>query len=322
MKRLFNTISSYALSLALVSLSLIPGIASSATIYSASLSFTNSTGGSVRIENIRWYGSYTPQFSTLTPAPGSTVNAGLRTVGEYGNSYFAFDVIRTNGAPADRCTFYLSIRNSNGSISSAYGGILGSNEGGSSCNTTQGSRSARFTMNSPPPPPPVDFYFDSGTLTPAITTTEGTVNIDYSVTSPGAAPTLPSVGFFLADEAYQALLYFGAIPVSSATGSDHAVQLSFAGLGLTPGNYNVILFADVNEEVAEVNEENNLGAFAITLTEEPAATADGEIISQWLYETAPSSQLVPADTIVGASKLELQEQAVETTGLLLELEVE
>ncbi|WP_086933336.1 hypothetical protein [Agarilytica rhodophyticola] len=108
-----------------------------------------------------------------------------------------------------------------------------------------------------------DFLFDSGTITPSVIPTDGSVTITYSVRSICPSPILPGVSVYLADSEFNPLVLFGTVGVLGPFGSNHSIILSVNGLNLEPGSYNIVLYADVNQRVQESNENNNIGAFSV-----------------------------------------------------------
>lgn len=111
-----------------------------------------------------------------------------------------------------------------------------------------------------------DFLFTGGSISTNSTATDGSVSINYSVRTPCPASGYSAVGVFLTDTSYQPLVYFGEVGVLGPLGSDHSLGLSFAGLGLAPGSYKIVLMADNNNRQQESNESNNYGVFSLTLT--------------------------------------------------------
>lgn len=135
-----------------------------------------------------------------------------------------------------------------------------------------------------------DWLFRSGVVSPNNLPLNGSVTIQYTVIN-GDCEHLgvePAVGVFLTDESFNVHTYFGDVQIAGPYGSTHQIALNFDGLNLVAGNYKIVLFADVNNIHSESNEDNNLGAFSITLTDPQSSQYNLERQSPRTYiDTTP-----------------------------------
>jgi hypothetical protein len=111
-----------------------------------------------------------------------------------------------------------------------------------------------------------DFYFTAGTLSPSTIQPGGTTSFSFDLFTrcPAAYPS--TVGVFLADANYQLLSYIGGVSIGAGAGtfSLPPTSITFSPY-IAPGSYNLVLIADVDEFIAESNEDNNGGAFALNI---------------------------------------------------------
>ncbi|WP_143097273.1 hypothetical protein [Myxococcus fulvus] len=134
---------------------------------------------------------------------------------------------------------------------------------------------------------PPDFYFTAGTLSPGVIQPGGTANLSFDLYSRCPAPAASRVGVYLTDPDFQVLESIGAIPINAGSGtwSFPPTAISFSP-AIAPGSYRVVLLADVDNTVAEGNEDNNGGFFTLDVTEPALATSEG-----------PPHQLEPAPAL-------------------------
>ncbi len=131
-----------------------------------------------------------------------------------------------------------------------------------------------------------DFLFTAGTLSPATIQPGGTANISFSLFTQCPANAPSSVGVFLADSAFNPLSFIGSVGINPGSGT-----FSFPPTGITfsptipPGSYNIVLIADVDGVIAESNENNNAGSFALSVV--PAATSTVSKIDSELDSNVP-----------------------------------
>jgi len=123
---------------------------------------------------------------------------------------------------------------------------------------------------------PSDWYISAGTMTPGATTSNGTVNVQYTVQTDCGAPNYASsgVGVYITDLNFTPLVYFGNVPLSSPTFSSHSINLGLGNI-LPAGDYYVVLSVDDADVISESNENNNVGGFALTIL--PSAAKSPEL---------------------------------------------
>jgi hypothetical protein len=141
--------------------------------------------------------------------------------------------------------------------------------------------------NIPPSTPTVmgtvkqpDFLFTGGTLSPTVIQPGGSVNVTFDLFTQCPVTVGSGVGVFLADASFNLLASFGTIAIGTGSGTWHAAFSLGFPTTIPPGNYTIVLIADVNGAVAETNESNNSGAFALTINPSLTASAtadDGEL---------------------------------------------
>lgn len=111
-----------------------------------------------------------------------------------------------------------------------------------------------------------DFFFTAGTLSPTSILPGGTTNISFDVYTQCPASSASTVGIFLADTSYNPLAYIGGVSVSAGAGTSSLPSTPITFTSISPGNYTILLIADVDGVVSESNESNNAGAFNLTVT--------------------------------------------------------
>jgi hypothetical protein len=111
-----------------------------------------------------------------------------------------------------------------------------------------------------------DFYFTAGTLSPSTIQPGGSTSFSFDLFTRCPATYPSTVGVFLADANYQLLSYIGGVSISAGAGtfSLPPTAITFSPY-IPPGPYNIVLIADVDGYVAESNEDNNGGAFALNI---------------------------------------------------------
>jgi len=117
-----------------------------------------------------------------------------------------------------------------------------------------------------------DFVFTGGTISPTVIQPGGTTSISFDLSTQCPVTQPSRVGVFLTDPSFNLVSVIGFIPIGTGAGtfSLPPSPITFS-TATPPGNYNILLIADFDGAVAESNENNNGGAFALTVT--AAATA-------------------------------------------------
>ncbi|MBZ4413511.1 hypothetical protein K8640_35340 [Myxococcus sp. XM-1-1-1] len=113
------------------------------------------------------------------------------------------------------------------------------------------------------------------------------LDLSFDLYSRCPAPAASRVGVYLTDPDFQVLESIGAIPINAGSGtwSFPPTAISFSP-AIAPGSYRVVLLADVDNTVAEGNEDNNGGFFTLDVTEPALAAPEG-----------PPRQLEPAPAL-------------------------
>lgn len=123
-----------------------------------------------------------------------------------------------------------------------------------------------------------DFFFTAGTLSPATIHPGDTANVSFSLFTQCPANAPSGVGIFLADSAFNLLSFIGTVGISAGAGTS---SLPPTGIAFSPtiptGNYNLVLIADVNGVIAESNENNNVGSFALSVIPAALSASDKSI---------------------------------------------
>ncbi len=120
-----------------------------------------------------------------------------------------------------------------------------------------------------------DFAFTGGTMSPSVIQPGGTTNISFSLFTPCPASTSSTVGIFLTDANYQMLSFIGGVSIGAGAGTSSlpATPISFSPF-IATGTYHIVLVADVDNVIAESNENNNSGDFTLSIsTGAPGAKA-------------------------------------------------
>jgi len=115
-----------------------------------------------------------------------------------------------------------------------------------------------------------DFAFTGGTISSSVIQPGGTTSISFDLFTRCPATSPSRVGIFLTDAAFNPLSFIGAVTISAGAGTSTLPPTPIAfSSSIPPGNYNLLLIADVDGLVPESNESNNAGSFALTVI--PAA---------------------------------------------------
>ncbi|HYO73876.1 MAG TPA: hypothetical protein VEU33_48195 [Archangium sp.] len=124
--------------------------------------------------------------------------------------------------------------------------------------------SASSTLGTYNPP---DLFFTGGALSPSYLPPGGTTNLSYTLFRQCPGNIYSRVGIFLADANHQLLSFIGEV---STPGWAGVSTLPPSGITFSPyippGNYHIVLIADVDGVVPEYNENNNVGSFPLTIT--------------------------------------------------------
>lgn len=157
---------------------------------------------------------------------------------------------------------------------------------------------------------PTDLLFDSGSFSPANLPNTGVANVQYSLRATCGGAQAADVGIFIADDQFNILGLVGTLPSPGPFGGTQSFNLNFAAFGLPAGNYNLVLFADINQEVGESDEDNNIGTFAFTLTDSfapPEETLNSKPI-----------EFLDRTPLLGPDALQFDEQGLEFMDGLLD----
>ncbi len=109
-----------------------------------------------------------------------------------------------------------------------------------------------------------DFYFMAGTMSPAAIEPGGSTAISFDLYTRCPANNSSVVGIYLADANYNLISYIGGVTIGAGSGtfSLPPTSITFSPY-ITPGRYYIVLFADDLGVIAESNENNNVGVFAL-----------------------------------------------------------
>jgi hypothetical protein len=115
---------------------------------------------------------------------------------------------------------------------------------------------------------PSDQFFTAGALSPSTLQPGGTTNLSFTLYRQCPSAYAPSsVGIYLADANYQLLSYIGSVGTPGTSG---VTTLPPTGITFSPsipvGTYYIVLFADDEGVVPEVNENNNVGTLRLNIT--------------------------------------------------------
>jgi hypothetical protein len=113
-----------------------------------------------------------------------------------------------------------------------------------------------------------DQFFMGGALSPSAIQPGGTTNLSFTLYRQCPSAYSPSsVGIYLANANYQLLSYIGSV---STPGYSGVTTLQPTGITFSPyipaGTYYIVLIADDDGVVTEVNENNNVGALMLNIT--------------------------------------------------------
>jgi hypothetical protein len=111
-----------------------------------------------------------------------------------------------------------------------------------------------------------DFAFTGGTSSSSVITPGGTTSISFDLFTRCPASSASRVGIFLTDTSFNPLAFIGAVSIAPGAGTSSLPPTPITFSPTIPlGNYNILLIADVDGIVAESDENNNGGAFALTV---------------------------------------------------------
>jgi hypothetical protein len=112
-----------------------------------------------------------------------------------------------------------------------------------------------------------DFMFTGGSISPSTIQPGGTTNLSFSLYSRCPASSASRVGIYLTDVALNPLAFIGAVSISAGAGTWTLppTPITFSPY-IPPGNYRILLIADLDGVVAESNESNNAGYFDLTVS--------------------------------------------------------
>jgi hypothetical protein len=113
-----------------------------------------------------------------------------------------------------------------------------------------------------------DQFFRAGALSPSAIQPGGTTNLSFTLYRQCPSAYAPSsVGIYLANANFQLLSYIGSVPTPGYSG---VTTLQPTGITFSPsiplGTYYIVLIADDDGVVPEVNENNNVGALMLNIT--------------------------------------------------------
>lgn len=119
-----------------------------------------------------------------------------------------------------------------------------------------------------------DFAFTGGIINPSAIKPGGTTNISFDLYTPCPASTSSTVGVFLADANYQLLSFIGGITIGAGSGTSSLAPtpITFSPY-IATGTYHIVLIADVDNVIAESNENNNTGDFTLSISTSAPAKA-------------------------------------------------
>jgi len=155
-----------------------------------------------------------------------------------------------------------------------------------------------------------DYMFTGGTISSSVIRPGGTTSISFDLFSRCPASSASRVGIFLTDASFNPLSFIGAVTISSGAGtwSLPSTPITFSS-AIPPGNYNILLIADIDGIVGESNENNNAGSFALTVAPPAVAAAS----------TATASALEPEVVLDDDQAFAVEDLALDAseTGLKL-----
>jgi hypothetical protein len=119
-----------------------------------------------------------------------------------------------------------------------------------------------------------DLRFTSGTISPSTIQPGGATALSFELTTRCPASRASRVGIYLTDTAFNPLSYIGAISISAGAGTWTLppTPISFSPT-MPVGDYRILMLADMDNLVAESDENNNGGWFALQVRNALAAAA-------------------------------------------------
>jgi hypothetical protein len=130
-----------------------------------------------------------------------------------------------------------------------------------------------------------DFVFTGGTSSSSVIMPGGTTSISFNLFTRCPASSASRVGIFLTDTSFNPLAFIGAVSIAAGAGTSSLPPTPITFSPTIPvGNYNILLIADLDGVVAESNENNNAGSFALTVT--------GAALTSGAKTAAPLTQAV------------------------------
>ena len=144
-----------------------------------------------------------------------------------------------------------------------------------------------------------DFVFTGGTMSPSVIKPGGTTNISFDLFTRCPASSASTVGIFLTDANYQLLSFIGGVTIGAGAGTS---SLSPTPITFSPfiatGTYHIVLVADVDGVIAESNESNNSGDFALNISSAALAAksiGSGKLIPAAKLPVDVASQMYEPD---------------------------
>jgi hypothetical protein len=128
-----------------------------------------------------------------------------------------------------------------------------------------------------------DYMFTAGTISSSVIRPGGTTSLSFDLFSRCPASSASRVGIFLTDASLNPLSFIGAVSISAGGGtwSLPPTPITFSST-IPPGNYNILLIADVDGIVSESNENNNAGSFVLTVAPPALAAASAAAVASSL----------------------------------------
>jgi hypothetical protein len=113
-----------------------------------------------------------------------------------------------------------------------------------------------------------DQFFKAGSLSPSTIQPGGTTNLSFTLYKQCPSVSSPStVGVYLANANFQLISFIGDVPIAGGSG---VTTLQPTGITFSPstpvGTYYIVLFADADGVIPEVNENNNVGSLMLNIT--------------------------------------------------------
>jgi hypothetical protein len=140
-----------------------------------------------------------------------------------------------------------------------------------------------------------DHFFTAGALSPSVLQPGGTTNLSFTLFRQCPGNSSSTVGIFLADANLQLLSFIGDVYIPGGSGVS---TLPPTGITFSPyiptGTYYIVLIADVDGVISEVNENNNVGSFMLNITSSARSTQGQDAASLESGGTLPD---VPASAV-------------------------